>query len=307
MNTPLISIIVPVYNVEKYLVECIKSVINQTFKDWELLLVDDGSSDRSSCICDEYEKYDSRIKVYHQLNSGVSKARFLGLQNSRGKYITFLDSDDQLPKHALYFMISAIGNADIVVGLVMKQNKQILCNYKRNKISANDWIEGILDGTIHSGPVAKLIKRECISCSDFDIPRNIVYAEDLIQNLKSGFRCKQIRFINEIVYIYRYNSNSVSNTFKYTLEYGNNLYDLVTNILQAHNFSFNNKSYRIFGLNILKHICLSDCYEANTNFAQTVLESITSDIWRIKYNYIWYFILHYQKCYRLYQYLRSVF
>ena len=93
-NSPLISVIVPVYNVEKYLNKCVDSILGQTFRDFEVLLVDDGSPDRCPQICDEYARKDSRVRVFHQPNKGVGAARNLGILNIRGGYLTFLDSDD---------------------------------------------------------------------------------------------------------------------------------------------------------------------------------------------------------------------
>jgi len=93
-GTPKISVVVPVYNVEKYLRECVDSVLAQTFADFELILVDDGSLDDSGKICDEYAKKDSRVRVFHKANGGVSSARNLGIKESRADYLAFLDSDD---------------------------------------------------------------------------------------------------------------------------------------------------------------------------------------------------------------------
>lgn len=93
-NNPLISVIVPVYNVEKYLPRCIDSILAQTFKNFELLLIDDGSKDKSGEICDEYAKKDNRIKVFHKENGGVSSARNIGLDNANGEWICFCDADD---------------------------------------------------------------------------------------------------------------------------------------------------------------------------------------------------------------------
>ena len=90
----MISIITPVYNAEKYLRCCIDSIIAQTFTDFELLLIDDGSKDKSGAICDEYAAKDARIRVFHKENGGVSSARNLGLDNAKGEWITFIDSDD---------------------------------------------------------------------------------------------------------------------------------------------------------------------------------------------------------------------
>jgi glycosyltransferase involved in cell wall biosynthesis len=97
-NQPEISIIVPVYNVEKYLEKCLKSILHQIFSDFELILIDDGSTDSSGRICDEYLKRDSRIKVFHKENGGLSSARNYGIEKSTGKYIGFVDSDDYIAK-----------------------------------------------------------------------------------------------------------------------------------------------------------------------------------------------------------------
>ena len=95
---PEISIIVPVYNTEKYLHRCIDSILAQTFTDFELILVDDGSSDNSPKICDEYAEKDKRVRVIHQENGGVSRARNIGIDNSCGTYLMFCDSDDYVDK-----------------------------------------------------------------------------------------------------------------------------------------------------------------------------------------------------------------
>lgn len=91
---PLISIIVPVYNSESTLNRCVDSILNQTFHDWELLLIDDGSTDQSGEICDQYDAKDQRINVFHKENGGVSTARNVGLDNAKGSWVTFIDSDD---------------------------------------------------------------------------------------------------------------------------------------------------------------------------------------------------------------------
>ena len=96
---PLVSIIVPVYNAEKTLNKCVDSILNQTFQDWELLLIDDGSTDRSGELCDEYANKDSRVRVFHKINEGVSSARNVGLDNAKGQWITFVDADDWIDKN----------------------------------------------------------------------------------------------------------------------------------------------------------------------------------------------------------------
>ena len=100
-----VTVIVPVYNTEQYLSQCIESVLNQSFNSFELLLIDDGSKDGSGDICDEYAKKDSRIRVFHKENGGVSSARNLGLDNVLGEWVFFFDGDDLLPGRALEALI----------------------------------------------------------------------------------------------------------------------------------------------------------------------------------------------------------
>lgn len=108
MKKPKISIIVPVYNAEKYLCQCLDSILNQSFKDFELLLIDDGSKDGSGRICDEYAEKDKRISVWHQENQGVSVARNVGLEHAQGEWIYFPDSDDIVMIDAFSMMMSII-------------------------------------------------------------------------------------------------------------------------------------------------------------------------------------------------------
>ena len=105
-QSPKISVIVPVYNVEKYLPRCIDSILSQTFKDFELLLIDDGSPDNCGKICDEYAAKDRRVRVFHKPNGGVSSARNLGLDKACGEWITFIDSDDYVAVDYLEELVS---------------------------------------------------------------------------------------------------------------------------------------------------------------------------------------------------------
>lgn len=113
----LISVVVPIYNVEKYMVRCIDSIINQTYRNLEIILVDDGSLDNSGKICDEYKNKDDRIKVIHKKNGGLSDARNKGLDISNGKYILFIDSDDYIHKNMIEILYNNLisTNADISI------------------------------------------------------------------------------------------------------------------------------------------------------------------------------------------------
>lgn len=112
----MISVVIPVYNVEKYLNECIESVLTQTYTDYEIILVDDGSTDSSGHICDDYMTADSRVRVIHQKNGGLSAARNTGLKEAKGEYIYFLDSDDYIEEYTLEYLVevSVKENADVV-------------------------------------------------------------------------------------------------------------------------------------------------------------------------------------------------
>ena len=118
MGNELISVIVPIYNVEKYLRQCLDSIQNQTYQNFECLLINDGSPDNSADICREYVEKDSRFKYFEKENGGLSDARNYGIRQSKGSYLTFVDSDDWLEHDALDRLYGALrkGNADISIG-----------------------------------------------------------------------------------------------------------------------------------------------------------------------------------------------
>ena len=120
----LISVVVPVYNVEKYVGQCIESIINQTYKNLEIILVDDGSTDNSGKICDEYAKKDNRIKVIHKENEGVVIARRLGMEKARGKYLGLIDGDDCIESTMYYDMIKIINFC-----ITIRSNSIIIKNF----------------------------------------------------------------------------------------------------------------------------------------------------------------------------------
>ena len=159
MRTPIVSIIVPVYNVEKYLHRCVDSILAQTFTDFELLLINDGSRDNSGAICDEYAAKDSRIRVFHKENGGLSSARNLGLKNVRGTYIIFVDSDDywlDLDSLSVLYGVASKFDCDIVRGeyIYVDDNDKYLfdsIDRKKRKYSnvvmpGGDFIEQIVCG-----------------------------------------------------------------------------------------------------------------------------------------------------------------
>ncbi len=167
MRNPKISVIVPVYNVEKYLARCIDSLLAQSFTDYELILVDDGATDSSGKICDDYAEKDPRIRVIHKENGGLSDARNKGTQEASGEYIIFIDSDDFIEENALELLLSLIMKnfADIAVGGIYNcyENKKIAqCSKNEEFVCSGTKALGyLLEGVLITGSsCGKLIKTE---------------------------------------------------------------------------------------------------------------------------------------------------
>ena len=192
----LISVVVPVYNREKHLCECVDRVLAQTFTDFELVLVDDGSTDRSAEICDAYAKKDTRVKVIHKQNGGVSSARNEGIAASSGEYITFIDSDDSVDADFLEYAYKRMsdGGFDLfVTGIVMEywENGEITdkVEYRINGDRVFDR-RGLLEAwekeypiILTSGPWCKLYKASIIKENDIQFDTSLSCGEDTYFNL----------------------------------------------------------------------------------------------------------------------------
>ena len=157
---PEVSVIVPVYKVEPYLHRCIDSILGQTFTDFELILVDDGSPDNCGKICDEYAKKDGRVRVVHKENGGVSSARNTGLQIACGKFIYFCDSDDYVEKELLNDTVQAMDGYDLV-----SFNRDVVDIYGRCIKPASDYhVQSEQDVHFHAGDFAIILcLRNCIT------------------------------------------------------------------------------------------------------------------------------------------------
>lgn len=215
-----LSVIVPVYNTEKYLAECIDSILAQSFQDFELILVDDGSKDNSEKICDEYATTDSRIHVIHQPNGGVTAARSNGVKNAKGEWITFVDADDTIPEDSLENLMAATGSmTDIVIARYDDRTypeSLSLEEYRRCCISGRQ---------VHSGPFARAFRSRLFNDQTFDIPREIIRGEDMIMNVRLAFATnKDPIILDKKVYNYRCNANSVMHTNKHSIEYSSKFF-----------------------------------------------------------------------------------
>ena len=217
------SIIVPVYNVEKYIDECLKSLINQTFEDFEIVIVDDGSTDSSGKICDDYASKDNRIKVIHKKNEGLLMARRTGLSECQGEYILHCDSDDYVSIKLLETVKNEIDNSHpdmVMFGYsVINDEHKILENHydifrdreffsgkKREKL-----IKELSSATWLNNMWSKATKRECVDLDqDYSKYKSIKMGEDIFQVVSLVEKCESFVYLAEPLYLYRSNTSGMS-------------------------------------------------------------------------------------------------
>ncbi|MCQ2326571.1 MAG: glycosyltransferase family 2 protein [Bacteroidales bacterium] len=180
---PKISVIVAVYNAEKYMHRCVDSLLNQTFKDFEILLIDDGSPDRSGEICDEYAKNDSRVRVFHKENGGVSSARQMGIDNAQGEYTIHADPDDWCDTTMLEEMYSRAVSLNVDVVMVdfyhEMKNHTLKTSSEPTEESSNAVLHDMIIGDVWGTLWAKLVRTSCYREYDVKFPKGINLWEDL--------------------------------------------------------------------------------------------------------------------------------
>jgi glycosyltransferase involved in cell wall biosynthesis len=260
MNMPTISVIVPIYNVEQYLCKCLDSILNQTFTDFELLLIDDGSPDRSGQICDEYAQQDSRIRVFHRENGGVSSARNFGLDNAQGKWIAFIDSDDWVDKTYLEHLLEGDEDVELRVMGLMKQNIRMEWEKEipNKEIFLTDdlwrYYKLYFLYQLFGGPYTKLLLLSIINKTHIRFDPYLSNREDMIFNLQYLEQIKSISVNNYAEYYYRNTGSSLSkNILPDEFEYFVRTYEKITSPL------LNNKE-DIYGINgHLKNLYLGLC------------------------------------------------
>ena len=215
---PLISVIVPVYNVEKYLARCLDSIINQTYKNLQIIVVDDGSTDNSSKLCDEYAKKDKRIEVYHKENGGVSSARNIGIKNAKGEAVGFIDSDDYVEPQYIEALVKSMLDNDSDISLCGfkkiygKQSDDIIRFEDGTCFDKETFVKKIMNvenafGTCHT----KLIKKEAISKTRFD--ESLTVGEDALFMAAISSRINKASYVGQALYNYQINNSSVVRRF----------------------------------------------------------------------------------------------
>lgn len=228
-NEALVSIVVPVYNVEKYLMRCYESIASQTYENWEAVFVDDGSTDDSGKMCDEIAQIDQRVRVVHKQNEGLGLTRNHGVRASKGKYIFFLDSDDYIEKDALELLlkIAADYHCDLVIGNKYYQGKSIDLPLQEGLYSKNEILNEIIPKMIGSTPghtnhltpssCGNLYRKNKFMDNDLWFPseRQLIW-EDLTFNFEYLQTCDSVYLTEKPVYDYCYNGESL--THKYDAE-----------------------------------------------------------------------------------------
>lgn len=212
----LVSIIVPVYNVENYLTECIESTLNQTYHNVEIILIDDGSTDRSGKICDTYANKDNRIKVFHKKNGGLSDARNMGIEKVTGEYIYFLDSDDILPTGAIEKMLNACVKEDADMAIAGSEkfvDNKLPQSSEKDEVQSGEMLdktETIRRMLLHEGfgheAWGKLYKKDIWKYERF--PKGKLY-EDYATIYKIACGCNNAIILKEKLYWYRIRSGSI--------------------------------------------------------------------------------------------------
>ena len=306
MFNPKISIIVPIYNSGLYLKESIDSILEQTYKNIEIILVDDGSTDNSLEICNNYSKENNNVKTYHLTNGRVSKARNFGIYKSSGEWITFVDSDDIISNDYCERLINSIdSNTDMVIGRTisfLNNNINNLLDDNYNGGECDEFItieeKNVLFKSIlvdnyryikypHvSTCSAKLIKKSIIQNNHIKYNEQINLYEDAIFNMQIIYYSKKIRVINKKIYYYRTRNNSSSNTFKINvIEQYKNVYNEINKFEREKKINLSEylDYFKIKNLNIL----LTNYYRNNNynrNITKKVIDEYKNSLKNTNYN-----------------------
>lgn len=274
---PKVSVIIPVYNAEKYLEKCLDSIINQTFKDIEIIIINDESQDNSLQICRQFEKIDSRIKLIDKRNEGVSKARNTGLDKALGKYIMFVDADDYVDKIMIENMLVKLqdSKADLLLcnftSVINGKEKVVRANFDSIITGKNNIAEKVILPLIEKSdsekvheiagfrsPWGKLFKKDLIDKFNIRFNENMSIGEDFLFNLQFINHSHTIAFDSASYYYYVTNNNSA--LMKYKKNCWNKYYKpIIINLNQflKSNMLYNQAELRVFKL-IIKYffICL---------------------------------------------------
>ena len=212
----LVSIIIPVYNAEKYLNECLNSILKQSYINYEVVMINDGSRDKSKQICEKFCRINSRFKLISQKNSGVSKARNVGIRNSTGEIIMFVDSDDFLKKDSVQTIVENIRNYDLLCfgySEFYKDRKKAIL-YDGNLDDKNIFKKNVFMSKAIGGYLCnKAFKKSIIIKNNLLLDEKLHYCEDLVFVVEYLKYCEKVHYLNKPLYMYRMRKSSVSYNF----------------------------------------------------------------------------------------------
>ena len=257
-----ISIIIPVYNASIFLRECIDSILSQSFRDFELLLINDGSKDDSGSICDEYANKDSRIRVFHQDNCGVSVTRNVGLDNATGEWIVFADADDiMLPDALKMFYATAIDyNPDIIAGSTkVRVNDKVSPLYVYNNKQNNDPLMAMG----HPALWGYMFRASVIKDNNIHFIPGLAYSEDQVFLAETAVCSKSIVYISEFVYLYRRNEASACYNKDGVMTSRHNFWAAAA--IRELALRITNRRYKEFLFKKVKRLIKAGCYDYVTN------------------------------------------
>lgn len=260
-NSPSVSIIVAVYNAECYIKHCLETLIRQTFKDIEFILIDDGSTDNSGRICDNFAKNDERIRVIHKLNEGIAATRQLGLEVAKGDFIIYVDSDDYIESDMIKKMYDCFtDDVDMVVCGYYTESSNYTITNKVNAISRPyDFLSSILEGKTMGALWNKMVRRSAYN--DLRFHNDIFYSEDVLLLSEMLLRnIRNIKYLSCPLYHYVIHSNSLTrivtrDSFKNKFMF----LDYLESCLLKYNYS-NIGIINILNLNYIKSMVVSQLY-----------------------------------------------
>ena len=295
----LITIVIPIYNVEKYLHDCLKSVINQTYNNLQIILVDDGSPDNCPKICDEYKNKDSRIEVIHKKNGGLSDARNAGLEKAKGRYICFIDSDDFINCkyiEKLYDLITK-NNADMAVSnfkRVQDFKEEYLEKKEENATeeiyTGKQMIENIYSRKLYvQSTVAwnKMYKTELFK--DIKFPYGKLH-EDEFTTYKLYYICSKVVMTSEILYYYRYVPNSIMNK-----KFNKKRLDGISALEERLTFFKDKKEEKLYNLTLIRYLMVIMIHYTNIKKFLENSEEIQKNL-KCKYNKYYKIVIKLPEC-----------
>lgn len=283
-NLPLVSIVIPVYNVSQYLGECVKSVLRQTYTQLEIILVDDGSTDGSEKICDELKKSDSRIIVMHKKNGGLSDARNAGIEASTGKYISFVDSDDIVHNQMIFnLMKSLLTDSEAEVSccrfekfvdgeeIIVSANRYDNNNASNKSISTHDFFEK----PIWTTSWAKIYKSSLLKEIRFPVGR---LHEDEFTTYKICYAAKKIYWTENKFYFYRQRAGSIMD--KQSIKKISDLFDAISERLSFFEMKEEEKLARITAHEYLDRIIDLQKQNLKNTEAKNLIQKAIREIWK---------------------------